>query len=292
MNNKKYLYNGSFEGMEGIILESRGGAKGSKNERNSNYKELLVSVLDLFKKNQQENIQIFIASNNKKYKSLNDRLIIIDGESVFDFSKIDIDSFLPKLNKAIISSGQDEDVKGGNSTKRLFFLTNDFYTPFVLEDNDNSFISKESILNILENFQFNFDKTKTLSNELKKELVLELQKSLKSYLEIHLRDYKWQMEYNPSTQNKDSFDIYGQNEKTNHSIVIELDPHRADSLAKKFVSRMALMADKNITYIAFIYPGTDRMSISEANKYLTYCETLTNILNKDNCKKEFMGYYL
>ena len=100
MNNKKYLYNGSFEGMEGIILESRGGTKDSKNERNSNYKELLVSVLDLLKKNQQENIQIFIASNNKKYKSLNDRLIIIDGESVFDFSKIDIASFLPRIKQS------------------------------------------------------------------------------------------------------------------------------------------------------------------------------------------------
>ena len=140
MNTEIPAYNDAFEGKKGIILESRGGTKGSKNERNSNYKEYLISILYLLKKNQQENIQIFIASNNKKYKSLNDRLIIIDGESVFDFSKIDIASFLPKLNKAIISSGQDEDTEGGNSTKRLFFLTDIPYTSPTLEDSENNSI--------------------------------------------------------------------------------------------------------------------------------------------------------
>lgn len=140
MNKEIPPYNDSFEGMEGIILESRGGTKDSKNERNSNYKEYLISILHLFVKKQQKNIQIFVASNNKIYKNLDDRLIEIDGESVFDFSKIDIASFLPKLNKAIISSGQDEDTKGGNSTKRLFFLTDIPYTLLTSESNDNNSI--------------------------------------------------------------------------------------------------------------------------------------------------------
>ncbi len=37
MNKEIPPYNDSFEGMDGIILESRGGTKDSKNERNSNY---------------------------------------------------------------------------------------------------------------------------------------------------------------------------------------------------------------------------------------------------------------
>ena len=139
-NDKKYLYNGSYEGMTGIILESRGGAIGSKNERNSQYKSLLKLVLDTLVKGQQENVKIFVASNNKKYKKLEDRLIHIDGEFIFDFSNIDTTSFMTKLNKAIISSGQDEDTEGGNSTKRLFFLTDIPYTSPTLEDSENNSI--------------------------------------------------------------------------------------------------------------------------------------------------------
>ena len=70
---KKYLYNGSFEGMKGIILESRSGAIGSKNVRNPNYKDLLNLVLEYLQNTRQENIQIFIASKKRgeeKYKTL------------------------------------------------------------------------------------------------------------------------------------------------------------------------------------------------------------------------------
>ena len=290
-NNKKYLYDGSFEGMNGIILESRGGTKGTKNERNSDYKTLLKSILELFKV-QQKKCKIFVASNNKKYKSLEDRLLSIDKETVFDFSNIDINSFLPKLSKAIGESGQDEGAIGGNRTKKLFFLTEDFSKPFVLEKTkNNNYPSKEFFVDILQDFNFSFDRTKKSREEVK-ELVLELQKSLKSYLETVLKEYKWETEYTPSDNQRNSFDIFGRNEKTNHCIIIELDPHRADSVAKKFVSRMAIMIDKNVTYIAFIYPGTDKMSIPETNKYIVYCQDLTKALNSNNCKKEFMGYYL
>ena len=291
-NNKKYLYNGSYEGMTGIILESRGGAIGSKNERNSQYKSLLKLVLDTLVKGQQENVKIFVASNNKKYKKLEDRLIHIDGEFIFDFSNIDTTSFMTKLNKAIRESGQDEGVKKGNSTKRLFFTTEDFGIPFTLEESEETnFPTKKYIASILQNFKFPFDRNKKLREEVQ-ELVLELQKSLKSYLETILKEYKWEIEYAPSENQKDSFDIFGKNEKTNHCIIIELDPHRADSVAKKFVSRMAIMIDKNVTYIAFIYPGTDKMSIPETNKYIVYCQHLTKALNSNNCRKEFMGFYL
>ena len=60
MNKEIPPYNDSFEGMEGIILESRGGTKDSKNERNSNYKEYLTSILHLFVKKQQKNIYFLI----------------------------------------------------------------------------------------------------------------------------------------------------------------------------------------------------------------------------------------
>ncbi|EHG98110.1 hypothetical protein HMPREF9441_04055, partial [Paraprevotella clara YIT 11840] len=54
---------------------------------------------------------------------------------------------------------------------------------------------------------FPFDRNKKLREEVK-ELVLELQKSLKSYLETVLKEYKWETEYTPSDNQRDSFDIF------------------------------------------------------------------------------------
>ena len=288
---KKYLYNGSFEGMKGIILESRSGAIGSKNVRNPNYKDLLNLVLEYLQNTRQENIQIFIASKKRgeeKYKTLGDRILVIDNQISFDFSKINLEVFTPKLNSAIRKSGQKEGTKGGNSTKRLFFLT-DEKLPFDLvekeEENEKSSSNlslKNEIETLLEKFKFPF----------KKGMVKELQESLKNHFETAFKDYQWKLEHKPSDNRRDSFDIYGVNKKNNHHIVIELDTHRADQIAKKFVSRMAIMLKKNVTYVAFLYPGTDKMSKKEANKYFSDCQNLTDSLNKDKYFKEFVGHYL
>jgi hypothetical protein len=290
-NIKKYLYNGSFEGMKGIILESRSGAKNSKNVRNPNYKDLLNLVLEYLRDTRQENIQIFIASKkhkDEKYKTLGDRILVIDNEISFDFSKINLKDFIPKLNNAIRKSGQKEGTIGGNSTKRLFFLTNE-KLPFDLiekEEESENFSSNLSLKNeietLLENFKFPF----------KKGMVKELQESLKDHFETTFKDYQWKLEYKPSDKRRDCFDIYGVNKNNNHHIVIELDTHRADQIAKKFVSRMAIMLKKNVTYIAFLYPGTNKMSKKEANKYFSDCQNLTACINKDKYFKEFIGHYL
>ena len=49
-NDKKYLYNGSYEGMTGIILESRGGANIFKIQEKKIFKYLLL-LRNMEKKN-------------------------------------------------------------------------------------------------------------------------------------------------------------------------------------------------------------------------------------------------
>lgn len=91
-------------------------------------------------------------------------------------------------------------------------------------------------------------------------------------------DLKWQQEYSPHSTMKDSIDIFGSNEDFN--VVIELDKHRADQVAKKFVSRSALL-DKVIFYISLCYPGTSNMNSSECIKYFSYCNQLSKRMGNE-----------
>lgn len=58
-------------------------------------------------------------------------------------------------------------------------------------------------------------------------------------------------------------------------IIVEFDSARADQVAKKFVSRIAQVPNESMIYIAFCYPGTNKMNLSEVNKYFTYMETIS-----------------
>lgn len=285
IENKKHLYNGNFQGMNGFILESRGGAKKSKNVRNVDYKLLLLYVLETFKNENYSNIQIFVASRNSAYKSIEDRKIIIEGKDVFNFQEIDIDDFIKKLSFAIKKSGQKGNEKGGNSTKRLFFYQKEnedvLFQPKENKSIEISF-SKELFLNAMKNFKYEYDK--------KTKDVKILQEELYLFLKKEFGEYQWYTEYQFEKSRKDRFDIYGIKDKQH--IIIELDPHRADSIAKKFVSRLAMAKSLCLTYISFLYKGTDRMSIKEAKKYLSDCESIIETLNNDiiDTKKEFIGY--
>lgn len=285
IENKKHLYNGNFQGMNGLILESRGGAKKSKNVRNIDYKLLLLYVLETFKNENYSNIQIFVASRNSAYKSIEDRKIIIEGKDVFNFQEIDIDDFIKKLSFVIKKSGQKGNEKGGNSTKRLFFYQKEnedvLFQPKENKSIEISF-SKELFLNAMKNFKYEYDK--------KTKDVKILQEELYLFLKKEFGEYQWYTECQFEKSRKDRFDIYGIKDKQH--IIIELDPHRADSIAKKFVSRLAMAKSLCLTYISFLYKGTDRMSIKEAKKYLSDCESIIETLNNDiiDTKKEFIGY--
>lgn len=75
-------------------------------------------------------------------------------------------------------------------------------------------------------------------------------------------------------------------------IIVEIDTLRSDQVAKKFVSRMALAADKNVIYATVCYPNTNAQSKpgkKETNKYSNYINKLMPLLNAgDNPSKHYI----
>lgn len=63
-----------------------------------------------------------------------------------------------------------------------------------------------------------------------------------------------------------------------YNIVVEFDATRADQVAKKFLSRAALLKDQNLIYMSFCYPGRKSMDRNEVLKYFEYQKTLSSSL--------------
>ena len=120
--------------------------------------------------------------------------------------------------------------------------------------------------------------------------VSELQLALTDYLSLEFDEYNyvWDTEYKPSDKFADRIDIYGSssNVENKFKIVIELDTHRADQVAKKIVSRTALFIEENLIYVSLCYPGTKKMSKPECEKYFQYCNSIYDSLNKSHDKKK------
>ncbi|MCK0203571.1 hypothetical protein ACT4R9_03470 [Ornithobacterium rhinotracheale] len=282
MNKNQFFYNAQYNDMNGIILESRGGAKDSDNFRNPDYKLLRRYILETLKNENEDDVEIYVAANNSIYKNLLDRLICIDGITKFNFRNIDIDDFETKLNTAVRKKGQSPDATGGNDTKKLFFKTELIIDP--LNDKKKTSNTHLDLSSIFEEFSFDYKSNQS---------VKELQEKLYTFLENKLPNYTWEMEYQPLSNRKDRIDIFGNNASENKSIVIELDPHRADSIAKKFVSRIAIFKDVDLLYVAFLYPGTKKMSKNEATKYCNDCSDIADLISKtSNISKKFISHFL
>lgn len=76
----------------------------------------------------------------------------------------------------------------------------------------------------------------------------------------------------------DSADIYG--EIGDYCVIVEIDATRADQIAKKLVSRTALILEKKIIYIALCYPRGGKNALQEVKKYFVYCRSI--LLNIDS----------
>lgn len=118
-----------------------------------------------------------------------------------------------------------------------------------------------------------------------KKIVDEFRNSLFSYLKLKLENISWDIECSPIENLRDTVDIIGVD--SDMIIIIEIDKHRADQVAKKFISRTAIFVDKKISYISLCYPGTDRMSTNECIKYFNYCKAIS-------CKlgNKYAGYII
>jgi len=112
-----------------------------------------------------------------------------------------------------------------------------------------------------------------------KAIVTKFQNDLYEKLSSEVIEIKWQLEHQPKVDAKDAIDIFGASE--NFVVVIELDKHRADQVAKKFISRSALLSKKTIFFISLCYPGTSNMPINETKKYFEYCKILSEKIDND-----------
>lgn len=123
-----------------------------------------------------------------------------------------------------------------------------------------------------------FDSHLDMDQKEQKLIVDNFQISMCLTLTHDVSDLEWQQEYTPHSTVRDSIDIFGSSENLN--VVIELDKHRADQVAKKFLSRSALL-DKAIFYVSLCYPGTNNMNPSECKKYFSYCKSLSNRMGNE-----------
>lgn len=131
----------------------------------------------------------------------------------------------------------------------------------------------------------------------KAKLVNKLQEDLAGELRLlnGNNDWIWATEHllmtvDESSRVKDKADIYGVSKDGEYQVIVELDPHRADAIAKKFTSRIAAVLPevnnsngkektdkiyaKKTLYVVFIYLGTEKMSINETQKYIRYCKKI------------------
>lgn len=104
-------------------------------------------------------------------------------------------------------------------------------------------------------------------------LVTEFQSLIMSALKNSIRNVEWNLEFPPSSKNRDSIDIFGRG--SDFVVIIELDKSRADQVSKKFVSRIALFPSDKVYFVSLCYPGTEKMNASECEKYFGYCSALS-----------------
>jgi len=112
-----------------------------------------------------------------------------------------------------------------------------------------------------------------------KKIVAKFQNDLYEKLSFEVKEINWELEHKPKANAKDAIDIFGASES--FIVAIELDKHRADQVAKKFISRSALLSEKTIFFISLCYPGTSKMPINETKKYFGYCKTISEKIDND-----------
>jgi hypothetical protein len=110
------------------------------------------------------------------------------------------------------------------------------------------------------------------SDRTKTQRVKVLQCSIKAALARAFPDIDWTDEYCPNSKYRDRIDIFGKGKK--YVVVVELDTTRADQVAKKFVSRLAILPATQIYYLSVCYPGTSNMNAAECKKYFGFCAEL------------------
>jgi putative restriction endonuclease len=113
-----------MDGVHGLILESRGGTKGSKNERNPDYIPALDVILSRLRGRRIEALRAFVCSAPLADWPLPKKQLIIDGNELVPLRKYDPTDLRKKICTAQQSIKKNSESKGGNPTKRILLAGN------------------------------------------------------------------------------------------------------------------------------------------------------------------------
>jgi len=91
---------------------------------------------------------------------------------------------------------------------------------------------------------------------------------------------------------QDRADFYAQQQFDSqpYTIILEADPTRGDSIAKKFVSRVACTAATSLIYVTLCYEGTQKGTVYESKKYMGYCAALATRLCSAPTQVIYFGF--
>lgn len=91
---------------------------------------------------------------------------------------------------------------------------------------------------------------------------------------------------------RDRADFYTQQQLGDqlYTIIIEADPTRGDSIAKKFVSRVACTTATSLVYVTLCYQGTQEGTVYESKKFMQYCASISERLCSENNQVAYLGF--
>ncbi|SHG24885.1 HNH endonuclease [Chryseobacterium vrystaatense] len=119
-----YFGNDHVTGRTGLILKSGGGVEG----RNSHHSKLFKDLLNKLKAMKAVNVTIYVAAASMKtnsYPSIDYRKVRFKGETVLDFSQIDVPEFVKAANEEIKEKGKLNPGSPYGSLHKRLLITSD-----------------------------------------------------------------------------------------------------------------------------------------------------------------------
>lgn len=115
----------TIDGVFGLVMESRGGAKGKPNERNTDYFPALDALLQRLSRSGVDSIRIHIVSSRAiEIWKPEERAIEVDGKTEIPLAYVNLKELRRKISKAQQEKKENPASKGGNPTKRILLEAN------------------------------------------------------------------------------------------------------------------------------------------------------------------------
>lgn len=139
----------NINGIFGLVLESRSGAKGSLNKRNPDYSVALEAILQRLMEAGVETIRIYLASRSSYFRSMDERSIEVEGEVDIVIKDKNPNMLRKQIGVAQTQKKEHSLSKGGNPTKKILIhadISNDSWKAVIHNNTEATPISEEEIV--------------------------------------------------------------------------------------------------------------------------------------------------